>query len=454
MKQKTIGGFGLRFALAVLCVAVCLGAPAQQQKAGTAGKDATALGAKPKFLVNYDESKVGEVTLPDPLKLNDGTAVTTKEQWQKQRRPELLRMLQSEEYGQPPRGLADLKFEVTEEKKDALDGKATRKIVHIFLKKHPAWSGMDLMIYIPNEAKRPAPAFLGLNFGGNHAASTEKDVPLPRDYAKKAGSSNRVPKNPEDARGSAADSWPLELALARGYAIATAWYFDIEPDYLGGWEKGLRGAVAQEKPDPRWDAERSWSAIGAWAWGLSRALDYLVTDKAINAKKVAVVGHSRLGKTALWAGASDSRFAIVISNDSGEGGAALARRNYGETIESMQISFPFWFCQKHWSWVGKVDQMPIDQHMLIALCAPRPVYVASASEDKWADPKGEFLAAKAAEPVYALFGKSGLDVKEWPGADIPVGDTIGYHLRTGAHAITEYDWTQYPNFADKHYGRD
>jgi hypothetical protein len=307
------------------------------------------------------------------------------------------------------------------------------------------------MVYTPNAAAKRSPAFLGLNFGGNHAASTEKDVPAPRQWARLH--SPRGGNDLEASRGKDASSWPIELAISRGYAVATAWYCEIEPDRLDGWKEGIRSAVARDGAAPGWNVERDWGAIGAWAWGLSRALDYLETDPDIDGQRVAVLGHSRLGKTALWAGASEPRFAIVISNDSGEGGAALARRNFGETIETMQKPFPYWFCAKHWSWVGRVNEMPIDQHFVVALCAPRPVYIASASQDRWADPKGEFLAGKAAEPVYELFGKRGLIVADWPKPDTPVGDTIGYHLRTGKHDITPYDWTQYMNFADRHYAR-
>ena len=407
---------------------------------------------------NYDEAKVGQYTLPELLKQNDGRPVTTAQQWTAERRGEILALVMDEEYGRPPKKLDDLKFAVMSVNRAALGGKATRKIVHVSLEKHPAWGGFDLLLYTPNAAGKPAPAFLGLNFAGNHTATTEKDVPVPPQWARLQPPRNlrrtmKMENGPEASRGAQVSRWPIGQAIARGYAVATAWYCEIEPDRLGGWRDGLRAAVAHDGATPGWDAERDWSAIGAWAWGLSRALDYLETDPDVDARRVAVLGHSRLGKTALWAGASDPRFAIVISNDSGEGGAALARRDFGESIASMQKPFPYWFCAKHWSWVGRVNEMPIDQHFVVALCAPRPLYIASATLDRWADPRGEFLAGKAAEPVYALFGRRGLLVADWPKPDTPIGDTIGYHLRTGLHEITAYDWTQYMNFADRHYAK-
>ncbi len=445
-----------RLGLLLLCAALGLGAAAQDapktKKAKGAKKTAVKKApAKPKFVTNTDEEKVGAVTLPDPLKMADGTAVASAEQWTAKRRPEVLALFQSEEYGRAPGELKDVKFEVTAVKKDALGGKATRKLVHISLEKHPAWGGMDLMVYTPNDAKGPVPAFAGLSFGGNHAVSTETDVPFPKNY--KPYTHPVTPFDPEKTRGQESKSWPIETILGRGYAVATAWYGDIEPDHKEGWKDGLRGALAQDPAFKGWDAEKDWSAIGAWAWGLGRALDYLATDAGVDARRVAVIGHSRLGKTSSWAGASDDRFALVISNDSGEGGMALARRNFGETIQTMEVNFPYWFCAKHWSYVGKLETMPLDQHMLVALVAPRPMYIASGSEDKWADPRGEFLAGKGAEPVYALFGKKGLGVAEWPAADKPVGESIGYHLRTGPHGMTTYDWEQYLNFADRHIGK-
>lgn len=312
---------------------------------------------------------------------------------------------------------------------------------------------MDLLVYIPNGAKRPVPAFLGMNFYGNQTISNDPGITLSKRWVRASKEMGIENERATDAsRGKHASRWPVEMILKRGYAVATVYYGDLEPDHNEGWKDGVRGYYLRQQGKSQFDPD-DWGAISAWAWGLSRAMDYLVTDTDIDGRRVAVHGHSRLGKTALWAGAKDERFALVISNDSGEGGAAIARRNFGETVADLNRVFPHWFCERYKEYSADPGLLPVDAHELIALSAPRPVYVASATEDRWADPKGEFLAALNAEPVYALFGKAGLDTDTMPEAGRPIGKTIGYHLRMGSHDITAYDWEQYLNFADRVFGQ-
>jgi len=227
-----------------------------------------------------------------------------------------------------------------------------------------------------------------------------------------------------------ASKWPLKEILARGYGVVTAWYGDIEPDRLDGWQTGIRTRLAAALQTEPYE----WGAIGAWAWGLSRIADFLLTEKKVDPRRLMVIGHSRLGKAAIWAGASDPRFSLVVSNESGEGGAALSRRNYGETIAIINSNFPWWFAPTYKQYGTDPAALPVDQHMLLSLIAPRPLYVASAEGDQWSDPKGESLSAESTEVVYRLYGKKGL---------------VGYHCRPGKHDITLYDWVQYMNFADR-----
>jgi hypothetical protein len=396
---------------------------------------------------NYDEGKVPVYTLPDPLRFTDGSPVADAAAWPQRRRPELLRLFEEHVYGRSPGPPAKMRFVVVESSAQVLGGLATRRQVRVLLDGTESGPAFEILLYVPNAARRPVPAFLGLNFDGNHAVHPDPGIRLSTAWMDDGPGvvENRAT---EAARGTNSASWPVERILDRGYALATVYYGDIEPDRPDGWKDGVRarigpGATGRFAPD-------DWGAIAAWAWGLRRALDYLRTDPGVDGSRVAVIGHSRLGKTALWAGAQDERFALVVSNDSGEGGAALARRKFGERTGDITGAFPHWFCASYREYAGREEALPVDQHELLALVAPRPLYVASATEDLWADPRGEFLAAKAAGPVYALLGLPGLRVDEMPVPDRPVGASIGYHVRRGAHALTAYDWEQYLDFADRH----
>lgn len=406
--------------------------------------------------VNYDEALVGSSTLPEALLLQNGSPVKTAADWVSKRRPEVLHLFEEHVYGRPPSEWGPLQFDVQHVRDEALNGTAIRKMVHISLKEHPEWQGLDVLLYLPKKHTGPVPCFVGLNFSGNHAATAETDVPISaqwqRDSLVQAAKKKAPAENPESTRGSDYSRWVPDQIIAAGYGLATAYYGDIEADHAEGWKQGVRAALSPQGATTEWKAN-DWGGIGAWAWGLSRMLDFLATTPEVDATRCAVIGHSRLGKTALWAGARDERFSIVISNNSGEGGAALMRRNYGETVAIITRVFPHWFAGRFSSYANNEAACPLDQHLLIALAAPRPVAIGSAVEDRWADPKGEFLSGLHAGPVYALFGKQGVLVEKQPEVGESVGDTIGYHLRAGVHDITSVDWEQYILFCKRHWGR-
>lgn len=359
--------------------------------------------------------------LPDPLVFNNGKRVKNERQWMNKRRGEILEIFAQEMYGHVPGRPEGVSYKTLSEER-VYDGLGIRKVVRIFL--DPAlehW--FDILIHMPADADKPLPFFVGLNFQGNEATMDER----------------------------AGRRWPYEQILKAGYAVATAWRDSIEPD---GAESKIHQAqnVCQDGGIRSWyNKDGDWGAISAWAWGLSRIMDYLEADPAADASKVAVIGHSRLGKAALWAGANDTRFAMVISNDSGCCGAAISRRCIGETFQAIDTNFPHWFTREFDKYKGHEDDFPADQHWLAALAAPRPLYIASASKDLWADPKGEWLCAWHVSPVYALFGLEGVD-DSMPAAQEPDNDgSVGYHLREGEHDILSYDWGRYIIFADRNY---
>lgn len=391
--------------------------------------------------VNYDEARVPAYSLESPLSKKDGSAVKSAFEWVNFQRAKILDLYKKEVYGEVPPRPDGVWFEIISLKKDAFENTAVRKEVRIHFgmnngKKH----FMDMLLYIPKSAKVPAPAFLGLCFKGYHVTTEERDVHLT------GGNLFGNPDFKDESRGSQIERWSHRELIRRGYASATVCYHDIFPDCKDGWNKSIYSLFYDDPSAP--SVHEKHSAIGAWAWGLSRALDYLETEPMINASKVAVHGHSRLGKTSLWAGATDRRFRLVISNDSGCGGAALFKRCLGETVEMILSNFPHWFVTSFAQYAGNEAKMSFDQHFLISLMAPRPVCIGSATEDLWADPKGEFLSGVHAAEVYRLFGANGLGTEVMPPPDTPVTGEISYHNRTGKHDQTSADWSHYLALAD------
>ena len=380
---------------------------------------------------------------PIHLTFNDGSKVTSKEEWIK-RRAEIYSIFQNEVYGISPVWKGKITASELSSDNHALNDRAIRQEVKVNLKNGSKELNFTLLIYLPHSTK-PVPVFLGYNFGGNHSVTDDPGISITSSWMAN-DPENGITENKatEAGRGKSASRWPVSEIISRGYGLVTLYYGDIDPDFDDGFKNGVHG-LYDMKPD-----SAAWGSISAWAWGLSRAMDYIVTDPAIDPGKVIVIGHSRLGKAALWAGASDERFAMVISNNSGCGGAALSKRIYGETVGTINAAFPHWFCDNFNKYNDKEANLPVDQHELLALIAPRPVYVASAEDDKWADPKGEFLACVNASPVYVLLGYKGFPATEMPAVNKPVTGSIGYHIRTGGHDVKLYDWQRYLDFADYH----
>ncbi len=398
---------------------------------------------------NYDESKVPAYQLPDLLTCKDGTKVKNVRQWEKKRRPEVMEMFQSQMFGRTPKEKIDVEYTLLQEDAQAFGGKGTMRQVRFRFSKGGKTHDAILLLAIPNEHKgKKVPVIFCYNFKGNHNTTYDERVLYPASFP--------LFKQPDDPlwvnRGVNAHRWDYERVLERGYALATMCYHDIYPDD----KTQIANSVAtlfdeynngQLRPD-------SWQSIGAWAWGASRVADYLCTQPWVDKKKLVMMGHSRLGKTSLWAGAQDIRFQVVISNNSGCGGAALSRRCFGETLEIITRAFPHWFCPSFREFANKEDQLPFDQHELLALVAPRALYVASAELDHWADQKGEFLSAYHAGDVYQLYGLQGLDTSDHPGLHQPIMHRVGYHIRAGVHDVTNYDWARYLDFCDLQFGRD
>ena len=395
--------------------------------------------------VNYDEALVGTYTLPDPLILADGKPVRDAKTWYKQRRPEIVHLFEENQFGRSPGRPPGMSFDVFDKGTPAFAGKATRRQVTIYFSANKAGPKMDLLLYLPAAATKPVPLLLTISFTAN--SNMVNDPGVKPGEVWDAKENKRIPASEGRRFGR---GLPVEQILDAGFGVATFYYGDVDPDSLTGFPYGVRATYLAPGQTER--AADDWGSIAAWGWGLSRAMDYLETDKGVDAKRVAIMGVSRLGKTVMWAGARDTRFALVIASCSGEGGAALSRRNYGETVAHLVAPsrYPYQFAVNYQKYAAHVDQLPVDANMLVALIAPRPLLLQTGNQDYWSDPKGEFLAAVAAGPVYRLLGKDGLDTNEWPPAGTPILHTIGYTMHDGGHGSLPSDWSVYLQFMKMH----
>ncbi|SRR5579871_35116 len=392
---------------------------------------------------NYREANVGTYTLPDALKLENGKPVKDAKTWTEKRRPELVKLYEENQFGRTPGRPDGQSFEVFEKSAPAFDGKAIRRQVTIYTTAKKAdGPHFDVLIYIPAAATKPVPLLLNLSFSANSATVEDPGVKPGEQW-------NREKKRVTAPAGGGLGHVKVEPIIAAGLGFATVYYGDIDPDFLGGIPNGVRAPYL--KAGQTEFAPDEWGTISAWAWGASRIMDYFETDKSIDAHRVALFGISRLGKTVLWTGAHDTRFAAVIASCSGEGGAALSRRNYGETIAHLTAPtrYAYQFCANYGKFGQHVDQFPIDAHELVALIAPRPLLLQTGTTDGWSDPKGEFLAAVAAGPVFKLFGKQDLGTTEWPAAGMPILHDLGYYMHAGGHGALPADWEVFIKFLEQ-----
>jgi len=405
--------------------------------------------------VNYTEAKTGSYALPDPLKFGDGSRVVDAKAWFERRRPELFKLVEENEYGRVPPRPPALAFDVFDQGTPAFDGKALRKQVTIYFTASKTEHYVDLLFYLPAKATGPVPVLLNFGWAANNLAVAAADPGVKVGRRWDSQQKNRVPATPtagpEKKGGPGRNIGATILSvLERGYGFAVFNYTDIDPDALNATAHGIRAAYL--KPGQIEPAPDEWGAIAAWGWGASRIIDYFETDPAIDAKRIAITGASRLGKTVLWAAARDERLACVIASVSGEGGAALSRRDYGETVAHLvaPTRFPYQFAGNYQKWANKTNEMPWDAHTIIALVAPRPILLQTGSTDKWSDPYGEFLAAKAATPVFALLGKKGIEQYSQPALGKPLMNTLGYLMHDGPHGVLPADWPVFLDFMDAH----
>lgn len=402
-------------------------------------------------MIRADFPSVDKLTpnpeFPDLLVMLNGDKITTKERWQTQRRPELKSLFEHYMYGVQPTYREPVTVKVLHEDAKAFGGKATLQELALTVAPGAA-PPVYLLLVVPNERKGPAPVFVGMNFSGNHTLVDDAKVHVPTSWQYPGQPGVKNNQATEEGRGKAKDVWALEQSIDRGYAVATFYNGDIDPDQNGKRE-GVRPYLTVSKEDQ--ESGQATATVMAWAWGVSRVVDHLVTDKALDPRRIAVVGHSRLGKTAIVAAAFDHRIALAIPHQAGCGGTAPDRckNTKAETVKRINTSFPHWFCDDFKKFNDDTSKLPFDQHALVALCAPRPVLFTNAVEDQWANPDGQFDILKAAEPVYKLYGAGGLDAKEMPKPGMLIDSTLGYYIREGKHSMTKDDWKVFLDYADK-----
>ena len=387
--------------------------------------------------------------LPDPLVGMDGKRVKSRQEWFQQRRPELKELFAHYMYGPIPPKPAQMKATVSGEYRDFLDGKATLRLVTLDMAPNETNPPrIDLMLILPNQRSGPVPAFLAINFLGNQAITSDPRIPLMRGWL---GNNCRGCTNgfaSEATRGMQSADWPLAEIASRGYALATFCNADVDPDRPDA-SLGLYAWLAGNDPSRNNPTNRG--TIAAWAWGFQRCVDYLVTDGNIDAKRIATLGHSRNGKTALLAAAFDERIAMAFPHQAGCGGSAPSRGKTGESLTAINRAFPHWFNAEFKKFNDAPERLPFDQNGLVALCAPRPVLFSAAEGDQWANPAGQFAVLKAANPVYRFLGSLGLAVSEMPPLGKLIASPLGYYIREGKHSMTAADWRVFMDFADQHF---
>ena len=397
------------------------------------------------FAVDFPEPAQlpASATPPDPLVLRDGTRIATRDDWAAKRKPELRALVQHYEYGLIPSAPARLEFRTLAEPHSIFGGKATLREIAI---RYDDRGEFALLLVVPAKRDKPAPCFIGLDFNGNHALLEDAAIRIPDN-----------PRSKDVARGKEIDAWAIEQSIDRGYAVATFFNGDIIPDDKALAPERLKAFLPAGKSADDADAP---ATIACWAWGFMRAIDYLEKQPEIDARRIAVVGHSRNGKTAMLAAAFDERIALAIPSQAGCGGTAPCRlpaeflrppdgKLIHETIQRINTSFPHWFCGNFKAFNETPDKLPFDQHALVALCAPRPVLFSNASEDLWANPAGQFAMLRAADPVYRLVAGEGCGATEMPPVGQLLPSRLGYYIREGKHSMTKADWAVWLDFADR-----